>query len=82
MSKSKELHNPEEVWGQVKENPEQHWLCRCEIKGQTSTTVLGETRSSEIILQLKAINPYNKFIPVLTLLQYDIAEEYYYFCPT
>lgn len=75
MSKSTELGNSEEVWGQVKENPEQHWLCRCEIRGQTPTTVLGETQSSEIILQLKAINLYSKFIPVLTLLQY-IVEEY------
>lgn len=76
MSKSTELHNSEEVWGQVKENPEQQWLCRCEIKGQTPTTVLEETQSSEIILQLKAINLYSKFIPVLTLLQYKIVEEY------
>lgn len=75
MSKSTELGNSEEVWGQVKENPEQHWLCRCEIRGQTPTTVLGETQSSEIILQLKAINLYSKFIPVLTLLPY-IVEEY------
>lgn len=75
MSKSTELGNSEEVWGQVKENPEQHWLCRCEIRGQTPTTVLGETQSSEIILQLKAINLYSKFIPVLTLLKY-IVEEY------
>lgn len=76
MSKSTQLHNSEEVWGQVKENSEQHWLCRCEIKGQTPTTGLGETQSSETILQLKAINLHSKFIPVLTLQQYDIVEEH------
>lgn len=73
MSKSTELHNPEEVWGQVKENPEQHWLCRCEIKGQTSTTVLGETQSSEIILQLNTINSYLPLQCYSTTLLRNIA---------
>lgn len=81
MSKLTELHNPEEVWGQVKESR----AALVVQMGDRRTDFYhsaGETQSAEIILQLKAINPYNKFIPVLTLLQYDIAEECYYFCPT